>query len=62
MDLLLASREWASMRLIAPVALVAATLAGIWGTSALDLEEQAHDKELFVAYTASVFSERIKPA
>jgi hypothetical protein len=55
MDLLLASRECASMRLIAPVALVAATLAGIWGTSALDLEEQAHDKELFVAYCIGVF-------
>jgi hypothetical protein len=36
------------MNLIAPVALVTATLAGIWATSAL--EEQAHDKELSVAY------------
>ena len=43
------------MRLIAPVALVAATLAGIWGTSALDLEEQVHDKELFVTYCIGVF-------
>jgi hypothetical protein len=42
------------MNLIAPAALVAATLAGIWGTSAL--EEQAHDKELFVAYCIGVFA------
>ena len=41
------------MRLIAPVALAATTLAGIWGPSAL--EEQAHDKELFVAYCIGVF-------
>jgi hypothetical protein len=42
------------MNLSAPVALVTATLAGIWGTSAL--EEQAHDKELFVAYCIGVFA------
>ena len=41
------------MRLIAPVALAATTLAGTWGTSVL--EEQAHDKELFVAYCIGVF-------
>jgi hypothetical protein len=53
MVLLLGDRECATMRLIAPVALAAAALAGIWGTSAL--EEQAHDKELFVAYCIGVF-------
>ena len=43
-----------SDEIIAPVALVVvATLAGIWGTSAL--EEQAHDRELFAAYCIGVF-------
>jgi hypothetical protein len=41
------------MRLIAPVARAAATLAGIWGTSAV--EDQVHDRELFVAYCIGVF-------
>jgi hypothetical protein len=53
MDLLLGNRECATMKLIAPVALVATTLAGTWATSALD--EQARDKELFVAYCTGVF-------
>jgi hypothetical protein len=43
-----------AMRLVAPIALVvSATVAGIWGTSAL--EEQAHDRELFAAYCMGVF-------
>ena len=41
------------MKLVAPILLSATALAGTLGTSML--EEQAHDKELFVSYCVGVF-------